>query len=81
MGDVAPGMFYADGIVRAINESTMIADTMSVFTCPDCRAINAFWVPCGRVCNAALRFATCKAERCYKYVTSSEKFTLIGNSW
>jgi hypothetical protein len=55
--DVVPGMLYADGIVRAINESTMFADTMRVFTCPDCRALNGFWASRGCVWNGVLPFA------------------------
>jgi hypothetical protein len=55
--NVVPGMLYAAGIVRAINESTMFADTMRVFTCPDCRALNAFWAPRGCVWNGVLPFA------------------------
>jgi hypothetical protein len=47
--DVVPGTIYAHGIVRAINESTLFADTMRAFTYPHFRALNAFWGPCGRV--------------------------------
>jgi hypothetical protein len=62
-------MLYADGIVRAINESTMFADTLRVFTCPDCRALNTFWVLRGRVWNGVLPFAMvlCKAMLQIRY--------------
>ena len=78
--NVVSGMLYADGIVRAINEATMFADTKRAFTCLDCHALNAFWALAVSFGMASCHSQWCYPERCYRYVTNRGRFTMIRNS-